>query len=107
MFLPHNPIQAQKPLGHSLPRRIYTRQLDTAHLRDMLGDEGYESFARAGEHMTNAAMATYTLDQIDQAPRTEAVPAERLALIVRPGSRPRASCWYTSHKDAGISTQWR
>jgi hypothetical protein len=32
-----------------------------------LGDERYEARARAGETMTNAAMATYALDQIDQA----------------------------------------
>jgi hypothetical protein len=32
-----------------------------------LGDERYEALARAGETMTNAAMATYALDQIDQA----------------------------------------
>ncbi|HEX9176037.1 MAG TPA: hypothetical protein VF874_08065 [Mycobacterium sp.] len=37
------------------------------HLRELLGDEVYESFARASEHMTNATMATYALDQIDQA----------------------------------------
>ena len=41
-----------------------------AHLRDVLGDQTYESLARAGEKMTTAAMATYAYDQIDQA-RTE------------------------------------
>jgi predicted ATPase len=41
-----------------------------AHLRDVLGDEAYESLARKGETMTAAAMATYAYDQIDQA-RTE------------------------------------
>jgi predicted ATPase len=41
-----------------------------AHLRDVLGDQTYESFARKGETMTTAAMATYAYDQIDQA-RTE------------------------------------
>jgi predicted ATPase len=40
------------------------------HLRDVLGEATYESFARAGETMTTAAMATYAYDQIDQA-RTE------------------------------------
>ena len=40
------------------------------HLRDVLGDETYESLARKGETMTTAAMATYAYDQIDQA-RTE------------------------------------
>jgi predicted ATPase len=41
-----------------------------AHLREVLGDPGYESLARAGEKMTTAAMVTYAYDQIDQA-RTE------------------------------------
>jgi predicted ATPase/class 3 adenylate cyclase/DNA-binding CsgD family transcriptional regulator len=40
------------------------------HLRDVLGDQTYESLARTGETMTTAAMATYAYDQIDQA-RTE------------------------------------
>jgi hypothetical protein len=38
-----------------------------AHLRDVLGDQTYESFARAGATMTTAATATYAYDQIDQA----------------------------------------
>ena len=37
------------------------------HLRDVLGDQTYESLAREGETMTTAAMVTYALDQIDQA----------------------------------------
>ena len=37
------------------------------HLRDVLGDQIYESLARSGETMTTAAMATYAYDQIDQA----------------------------------------
>jgi hypothetical protein len=41
-----------------------------AHLRDILGDQTYESLARKGETMTTAAMVTYAYDQIDQA-RTE------------------------------------
>jgi hypothetical protein len=41
-----------------------------AHLRDVLGDQTYESLARKGETMTIAAIATYAYDQIDQA-RTE------------------------------------
>jgi predicted ATPase len=40
------------------------------HLRDVLGDQTYESLARKGETMTIAAMVTYAYDQIDQA-RTE------------------------------------
>jgi hypothetical protein len=41
-----------------------------AHLREVLGDQIYESLARKGETMTTAALATYAYDQIDQA-RTE------------------------------------
>ena len=40
------------------------------HLRDVLGDQIYESLARKGETMTTAAIVTYVNDQIDQA-RTE------------------------------------
>jgi predicted ATPase len=38
-----------------------------AHLRDVLGDQTYESLARNGETMTTAAMVAYAYDQIDQA----------------------------------------
>src|SRR5262249_25062833 len=38
------------------------------HLRDVLGDQTYESLAHKGETMTTAAMVTYAYDQIDQAP---------------------------------------
>jgi predicted ATPase/class 3 adenylate cyclase len=37
------------------------------HLRDVLGDQTYESLARKGETMTTTAMVTYAFDQIDQA----------------------------------------
>jgi hypothetical protein len=40
------------------------------HLREVLGDQTYESLARKGAAMTTAAMVTYAYDQIDQA-RTE------------------------------------
>jgi hypothetical protein len=36
-------------------------------LRDVLGNQTYESLARRGETMTTAAMVTYAYDQIDQA----------------------------------------
>jgi hypothetical protein len=36
-----------------------------AHLREVLGDESYESLAAAGESMANAAMVTYAFEQID------------------------------------------
>ena len=38
-----------------------------AHLREVLGDQTYESLARKGETTTAAAIATYAYDQIDQA----------------------------------------
>jgi hypothetical protein len=36
-----------------------------AHLREVLGDDGYESFAHAGEAMTIAAIANYALANIE------------------------------------------
>jgi predicted ATPase len=39
----------------------------TAHLRDVLGDQNYESLAHKGETMSTAEIATYAYDQIDQA----------------------------------------
>jgi len=38
-----------------------------AHLRDVLGDQTYESLARKGETMTTAAAAAYAYDQIARA----------------------------------------
>ena len=38
-----------------------------AHLREVLGDQTYETRARKGETMTTAAMVAYAYDQIDQA----------------------------------------
>jgi predicted ATPase/class 3 adenylate cyclase len=51
---------------------VWVPELSTTvdHLRDVLGDQVYESLARTGETMTTATMATYAYDQIDQA-RTE------------------------------------
>jgi hypothetical protein len=40
------------------------------HLREILGDQTYESLARKGETMTTTEMVAYAYDQIDQA-RTE------------------------------------
>jgi predicted ATPase len=39
----------------------------TSHLREVLGDEVYESLTRTGGAMTSAEMATYALAQIEQA----------------------------------------
>ena len=57
------------PVSHQPPRRTAVPEINTAiaHLREVLGDETYESLARKGETMTTAAMATYAFDQIDQA----------------------------------------
>ena len=41
-----------------------------AQMRDVLGEQAYESFARKGVAMTTSEMVTYAYDQIDQA-RTE------------------------------------
>ena len=38
-----------------------------SHLRDVLGDQNYESFVRKGKTMTPAEMAAFAYDQIDQA----------------------------------------
>ena len=38
-----------------------------AHLREVLGDQTYESIARKGDTMSATAMVTYAYDQIDQA----------------------------------------
>jgi hypothetical protein len=37
------------------------------HLREVLGDEVYESLAHTGEHMTNAEMVQYAFEQIELA----------------------------------------
>jgi hypothetical protein len=37
-----------------------------AHLREVFGDEEYESLVRAGATMSNAALVTYAFEQIDQ-----------------------------------------
>ena len=49
------------------PKSIRSLGTATAHLRDVLGDQTYESLARKGETMTNAEMVAYAYDQIDQA----------------------------------------
>ena len=38
-----------------------------AHLREVLGADEYESLARTGRTMTNAAMVTYAFEAIDRA----------------------------------------
>jgi hypothetical protein len=46
-----------------------------AHLRDVLGDQTYESLAHRGETMTTAEIVAYAYDQISQArTKLKAVP---------------------------------
>ncbi|MFI5506503.1 ATP-binding protein [Mycobacterium sp. NPDC051804] len=48
-------------------RMTYPRfETTVAHLREALGDHVYELFAHEGESMSNAEMAAYALDQIEQ-----------------------------------------
>jgi hypothetical protein len=47
-----------------------------AHLRDVLGGDGYAEVAQAGANMTNAEIATYAFDQIDRA-RAELLAAQQ------------------------------
>jgi predicted ATPase/class 3 adenylate cyclase/acid phosphatase family membrane protein YuiD len=48
--------------------RLVFTEVDAAitHMREVLGDQAYESFARAGAGMTTAAIVTYAFDQIDR-----------------------------------------
>jgi predicted ATPase len=54
--------------GSAIPL-IYNPQIGSAHahLREVLGNEQYEALSGIGAGMTNAAMAGYALEQIDQA----------------------------------------
>ena len=61
---PPSPASRSAPFAAAAVPEITTA---ITHLRDVLGDETYESLARKGETMTTAAMATYAYDQIDQA----------------------------------------
>jgi hypothetical protein len=42
------------------------------HLRDVLGDDTYESLASTGENMSDAEIAAYAFEQVDQARATRA-----------------------------------
>ena len=52
------------PVGRAMFPEIDT---SIAQLRKNLGDEAYQSLTAAGRQMTNAAMASYALEQIDRA----------------------------------------
>jgi hypothetical protein len=60
---PHDRLSGSSCEAH----RLVTLRHRDHHLRDVLGDQNYESLARKGETMTAAAMVTYAYDQIDQA----------------------------------------
>ena len=69
------------PSAHSQQRPsravAFPRSTSTiSHLREVLGDEAYESLARIGENMTNAAMADYAFEQIDRAAELNCPPVE-------------------------------
>jgi hypothetical protein len=53
----------------SPPSALATPEINCAvsHLREVLGDQIYESLAQNGATMTTAAMAAYAYDKIDQA----------------------------------------
>lgn len=44
----------------------HDKVLAITHLREVLGDERYESLAQKGEATTISAVVTYAIDQIDQ-----------------------------------------
>jgi hypothetical protein len=59
----HRRVRAQSSLCGGVPRNHNA----IAHLREVLGDQTYESLARKGEAMTTATIVAYAYDQIDQA----------------------------------------
>ena len=65
----HEPAATIAGFALSPLTAMWVPELGTAiaHLREVLGDQSYESLAHEGETMTTAEMATYAYDQIDQA----------------------------------------
>jgi hypothetical protein len=63
------PWSGRPQAGSRSPHCNGVPEISTAitHLRDVLGDQTYESLARKGETMTTTAIVTYAYDQIDQA----------------------------------------
>ena len=72
----HEPAATISGFAATSLTRTSVPEINTAisHLREVLGDEAYESFARTGASMTNAEMAAYAFDQIDLA-RAQLPPA--------------------------------
>lgn len=51
----------------TMPRALRGVTIGDVAMGQRLCRSSYESFARAGENMTNAAMATYAFEQIERA----------------------------------------
>jgi predicted ATPase len=65
----HEPAATLSAFATTPLTRASVPEINTiiSHLREVLGDEVYESLARTGETMTSAEMAKYALEQIEQA----------------------------------------
>lgn len=65
----HEPAATMSAFAVTPLTRTSVPEINTtiSHLREVLGDEVYESLARTGETMTSAEMAAFALEQIDQA----------------------------------------
>ena len=65
----HEPSAAIADFADDPLTRIAFSEITTtiAHLREVLGDDRYESLGQVGRTMTNAAMANYAFEQIDLA----------------------------------------
>jgi hypothetical protein len=65
----HEPAATIAGFAFSPLTRASIPEINTAiaHLREVLGDQTYQSLAHKGETMTTTEMVTYAYDQIDQA----------------------------------------
>jgi tetratricopeptide (TPR) repeat protein len=65
----HEPAATISGFTADAPARASFPEIDdaVAHLREVLGDDGYAARAQCGAHMTSAEMATYAFEQIDRA----------------------------------------
>ena len=64
----HEPAATMSAFATTPLTRTSVPEINTtiSHLREVLGDESYESLARTGETMSSAEMAEYAFDQIDR-----------------------------------------
>ena len=83
---PPSPTSPTNPLTRMAFPEITTT---IAHLREVLGDDRYESLAQVGQAMTNAAMANYAFEQIDLA-RARAQRSDNADLSTSSGRPPRS-----------------